>query len=324
MNPVNKTGALQFTLTAADGREFLLELRQGQVALAGRDLGAEVVIPDGRVSRHHASLSLEQAGLYIEDLHSQNGTLLNSERIQRAALEHGDSINLGGYEFILGIAGETETLAVVPGKPSPAAAEALASLTGNLPAESFAEDLDLCLEKLAEHLDAVFLAAFRVDHVAMTVKRLACLDLSGGGEPGNPIAGRKLPGDFLDRVIETGEAGWLRVKEGEDGSPEPGRATAVAASPAIIENVVGGLVYLERKNSFKPLDLEILSEFTSRLSGFFTGRKNETAGPPARGFYKRLGEQETVLPRSGAIRSEGGVAEVAENLVDTVGDQADL
>ena len=49
-----------------------------------------------------------------------------------------------------------------------------------------------------------------------------------------------------------------------------------------------------------------------------------TAGRPARGFYKRLGDNETVLGRSGSIRAEGGVAEVAKDLVDTVGDQPDF
>ena len=151
MNPENKTGALQFTLTAADGRKFLLELQQGQVALAGRDLGAEIVIPDGRVSRHHASLSLAQAGLYIEDLHSQNGTLVNSERIQRAQLEHGDSINLGGYEFILEVTGESETLALVPGMPSPAAARVLASLSGGLAVENPGEELERALSMSITH-----------------------------------------------------------------------------------------------------------------------------------------------------------------------------
>ena len=324
MNPGNKTGSVEFTLTAADGRKFLLELREGQVALAGRDLGAEVVIPDGRVSRHHASLSLEKAGLYIEDLHSQNGTLLNSERIQRAQLKHGDSIKLGDYEFILEVTGESETLALVPGMPSPAAARVLASLSGGLAVENPGEELERALGRLAGHLDAVFLAAFRVDHATMTVKRLACFDFPGGSEPGAAAAGQKLPSDFLDRVIETGKTGWRRVSEGADKSGAPGHATAVAAAPAMIDKVVGGLVYLERKDSFNPLDLEILSAFTAHLGGAFTGREQEAAGPPARGFYKRLGEEETVLPRSGLIRSEGGVAEVAENLVDAVGDQADL
>ena len=77
----------RFALAASDGREFCLELHEGRSVLAGRDLGAEVVIPDGRVSRHHSSLSLEDARLWIEDLHSQNGTLVNNEKIQRALLE---------------------------------------------------------------------------------------------------------------------------------------------------------------------------------------------------------------------------------------------
>ena len=323
MNPGDKVGEVQLTLTAADGRKFLLELQQGKVVLAGRDLGAEVVIPDGRVSRHHASLSLEKAGLYIEDLHSQNGTLVNSEKIQRAPLRHGDSINLGGYEFVLELAGEAEALTLVPGMPSPAAARVLASLSGGPAVENPGEELERALGKLAGQLDAVFLAAFRVDNATMTVKRLACLGFPGGDEAGVAAADRKLPSDFLDRVIKTGKAGWLRVREEADPGRAPGKATAAAAAPAMTEKVVGGLVYLEREDSFNPLDLEILSAFTAHLGGAFASREQTGATPPARGFYKRLGEEET-LPRSGGIRSEGGVAEVAENLVDTVGDQAAL
>ena len=114
------------------------------------------------------------------------------------------------------------------------------------------------------------------------------------------------------------------MKERRHKSRASGRATAVAAAPALIDKVVGGLVYLERKDSFNPLDLEILSAFTAHLGGVFTNRERKGAAPPARGFYKRLGQEEPGLPLSGGIRSEGGVAEVVENLVDTVGDQADL
>ena len=88
MSPAHQVETLEFSLTAADDRVFCLELHEGRSVLAGRDLGAEVVIPDGRVSRHHASLSLEDSGLWIEDLHSQNGTLVNDEKVQRLSLIH--------------------------------------------------------------------------------------------------------------------------------------------------------------------------------------------------------------------------------------------
>lgn len=324
MSSGSETGTLQFTLSASDGREFLLELRQGQVILAGRDLGAEVVIPDGRVSRHHSGFSLESSGLWIEDLHSQNGTHVNSERIQRARLEHGDSISLGGYEFIMKVAGEAETRAAAPGELSPAAAEALASISTELPADSPGKDIDLFLEALAGRLEAVFIAAFRVDYETRAVRCLARLDFAGSREGEPRIEQRTLPSDFLDRVIETGEADWLRLKEESGGAAGGGRTDAVAAAPSIIETVISGLVYLEREAAFKPLDLEILSGFTASLSGFFTAGKTEAAGKPARGFYKRLEGNETPLRRSGSIRPEGGVAEIAEDLVDTIGDQPDL
>ena len=324
MSAGNERVTLLLTLTASDGREFFLEFNQGQDLLAGRDLGAEVVIPDGRVSRHHSSFSLESSGLWIEDLHSQNGTFVNSEKIQRTRLDHGDVISLGGYEFRVRIGGETETGPAEPGELSLAASEALASIIGELPAHRRGEDLEPCLAKLADCLGAAFTAAFRVDHETMTVRPLVCLDLADSQGKKSPTGERTLPSVFLDRIIETGETNWLRPAGDRPGPAAPGSTDAVAAAPAIIERVVCGLVYMERKASFKPLDLEILSAFTAYISGFFAAGKTSSAGRPASGFYKRLGDNETLLERSGSIRAEGGVAEVAKDLVDTVGDQPDL
>jgi pSer/pThr/pTyr-binding forkhead associated (FHA) protein len=60
-----------------------------------------VVINDPLVSREHCLLELKPEGLFLEDLHSANGTLVNEQRITRVLLHPGDKIRLGLSEIIL-------------------------------------------------------------------------------------------------------------------------------------------------------------------------------------------------------------------------------
>lgn len=74
----------------------------------GRDVDGQAVIPDvdlGRVdaydqgvSRIHAEIRLEQDGLFVIDLDSVNGTLINGEPLQPqepTKIHHGDLLQLG-------------------------------------------------------------------------------------------------------------------------------------------------------------------------------------------------------------------------------------
>ncbi len=328
MSPAQKVETLEFSLTAADGRVFCLELHEGRSVFAGRDLGAEVVIPDGRVSRHHSSLSVEDSGLWIEDLHSQNGTLVNNEKVQRALLQDGDAISLGGYQLRISVTGMENSSPGALARCSSAAREVVSADCADLDGGTASDtNLELYLGRLADRLEAGFLVAFRVDQAEMTVKRLAQLNFEArqfhgaGGKPG------KLPNEFLDSVIDTAVPGWRkRPDRAADEYAENGGA--YAAAPVTVSGEVIGLVYIEKRSNFETLDLEILSGFCERLGGFF---KEETAiviekdsAAQAEGFYKRVSREDAGIGSSGGIRAKGGIAEVAENLVDTVGDQADL
>jgi pSer/pThr/pTyr-binding forkhead associated (FHA) protein len=67
----------------------------------GRHPYNEVSINDPAVSRYHCWVTIEDGQVTVEDLASANGTFLNGERVaKRVLLKPGDSIRLGGTEFV--------------------------------------------------------------------------------------------------------------------------------------------------------------------------------------------------------------------------------
>jgi pSer/pThr/pTyr-binding forkhead associated (FHA) protein len=78
------------------GREF--ELSGSTVV--GRDQSAGLVIDDPEASRRHASLSVADATVTVEDLGSTNGTFVNGARISPAReLTGGDKVRIGTTVF---------------------------------------------------------------------------------------------------------------------------------------------------------------------------------------------------------------------------------
>jgi adenylate cyclase len=68
----------------------------GEASLIGRGEGASVRLSDASVSRQHASIRHEQAGFWIVDLGSANGTFVNGMAVAAArVLRNGDRIRLG-------------------------------------------------------------------------------------------------------------------------------------------------------------------------------------------------------------------------------------
>jgi class 3 adenylate cyclase len=67
----------------------------------GRTAGSEVVLPDDRVSRRHATIHAQGEGEYwLVDLGSRNGTYLNERRVvQPVRLRHGDLLRVGPFTF---------------------------------------------------------------------------------------------------------------------------------------------------------------------------------------------------------------------------------
>ena len=66
------------------------------VMTIGRGHGSDIRIASHFVSRLHAKVRTNEGATIIEDAGSKNGVLVNSERVRRRVLHHGDVVGLGG------------------------------------------------------------------------------------------------------------------------------------------------------------------------------------------------------------------------------------
>jgi hypothetical protein len=71
----------------------------GERTVIGRSPDCDIFLDDVTVSRRHAVLVREDGRFSIEDQGSLNGTFVNRARIDRAALEDGDEVQIGKYRM---------------------------------------------------------------------------------------------------------------------------------------------------------------------------------------------------------------------------------
>jgi pilus assembly protein CpaF len=80
-----------------DNHEEILDFDAGEYSI-GRVDTCDVVLPHGKVSRHHATLRIEGSTVLLEDAGSANGTFLNGERLNGPRrLRSGDRIGVADY-----------------------------------------------------------------------------------------------------------------------------------------------------------------------------------------------------------------------------------
>jgi pSer/pThr/pTyr-binding forkhead associated (FHA) protein len=84
-------------LTSDAPHQYALAKR---VTTIGRSAHCDIQIVTHFVSREHARISIEQRGrVTIEDLASTNGVFVNSLRVERQELQHGDLVTVGETQF---------------------------------------------------------------------------------------------------------------------------------------------------------------------------------------------------------------------------------
>lgn len=79
------------------GSRFLLDQ---DVTTAGRHPDSDIFLDDVTVSRRHAEFRREGTGYTVHDVGSLNGTYVNRERIDSAALAGGDEVQIGKFRLV--------------------------------------------------------------------------------------------------------------------------------------------------------------------------------------------------------------------------------
>jgi hypothetical protein len=79
---------------APDGTEEEYPLAMGTTSI-GRLDDNDICIPHGTVSRHHARIEMSEDGFTIYDMGSENGILINGERVTECRLAADDRIEIG-------------------------------------------------------------------------------------------------------------------------------------------------------------------------------------------------------------------------------------
>ncbi len=90
-------------LLAASGPRMGARFDVGLECVIGRSPSCDIaLLEDGRVSRKHARLERRDAGLFVVDLGSRNGTFVNGSRVDgEARLVPGDELQVGDSLFVL-------------------------------------------------------------------------------------------------------------------------------------------------------------------------------------------------------------------------------
>jgi pSer/pThr/pTyr-binding forkhead associated (FHA) protein len=72
--------------------------------LLGRHTDADLRLPLPDVSRRHCRCVFQEGTWQVHDLNSLNGTYVNGERVQQAALRKRDLLGIGGFTFEVDLA----------------------------------------------------------------------------------------------------------------------------------------------------------------------------------------------------------------------------
>ena len=94
-----RTTAAELVVKRARQQEVRVPLDKTETVI-GRDPRCDIVLSEGTASRRHARVARNDAGFFeIVDLGSQNGVLVEDERVERMTLLDGDAFVIGETAF---------------------------------------------------------------------------------------------------------------------------------------------------------------------------------------------------------------------------------
>lgn len=95
----------RFRVVETDGTEYPCEF-DGSSLTIGRAADNDLVLTDGRVSRHHARVTGRRGTLVYTDLGSTNGSRVNGAPVGELVLGAGDRIELGDTVLVVEVTGD--------------------------------------------------------------------------------------------------------------------------------------------------------------------------------------------------------------------------
>lgn len=167
----------------------------GGELLIGRDEGCDLILPDPKVSRRHASIERSAENTFwLTDLASSNGTFLREERVDRVELIPGAEFRVGSTRMTLVPSAESCAQCGHPVDPS-------SDFCGNC-GHPVGEPAEVDLERLAAELEVQ--ARGRVDRTeAIEPPAVSASAIS------EPVAGAPAAEAEADRAGTTGR--WLAI-----------------------------------------------------------------------------------------------------------------
>lgn len=103
---VNANPTLRALSGPGAGKNFPLS-PAGQTSV-GRSRRNDIVVPEDAASAQHCRIDREGDSYVLHDLGSTNGTWLNGARTERAVLQHGDRLKVGGTVFTVSLFGDRD------------------------------------------------------------------------------------------------------------------------------------------------------------------------------------------------------------------------
>jgi FHA domain/zinc-ribbon domain len=79
------------------GSKYLLD---AEVTRAGRHPDSDIFLDDITVSRRHAEITRQADRYLLRDVGSLNGTYVNRDRVEEAALANGDELQIGKFKLV--------------------------------------------------------------------------------------------------------------------------------------------------------------------------------------------------------------------------------
>jgi hypothetical protein len=95
--PVGTIG--MFVVRQGSKRGSRIALDKDEISI-GRHPESDIFLDDVTVSRRHSTVRRVGAGFHVEDAGSLNGTYVNQVRVENAALNDGDEVQIGKFKLV--------------------------------------------------------------------------------------------------------------------------------------------------------------------------------------------------------------------------------